>query len=351
MHSKTDKLLIDMKYTPEQLRVLEDLAVAYDASLDATRRLDQLGPILQWRELNGVDYLYERRGAHWTTSRGRRSAATEAMYQADADARSALNECRRGTGSRLNELSALYRALRLPRLPPVIGKICREADRRGLLGTSLMIVGTNAMPAYEVEAQVRFADGLTATHDCHLAWVRRTQLAAVGGTASGPKPVFALLKNVDPSFTVNLERPFLARDSHGYEVELLTSPTSAKTLPDSEDLRPVPLPEQEWLLNGRQVSHVVFDQDNLPMRLVVPDPRWMALHKLWISEKRQRNPKKVEKDREQGKRLAIAVTSFMRAFPVDAEFRAMVPAELTRFLSAFPEGPSTTSPFGSERFE
>ncbi len=46
----------------------------------------------------------------------------------------------------LAERARIYLALQLPLLDPGSRKILREADRRHLLGSHLMVVGTNAMP-------------------------------------------------------------------------------------------------------------------------------------------------------------------------------------------------------------
>jgi hypothetical protein len=53
-----------------------------------------------------------------------------------------------------------------------------------LLGSSLMVVGTNAMAVYEIEARIRFATaaGVDSTLDFDMTWVaaeaRQTTLAA-----------------------------------------------------------------------------------------------------------------------------------------------------------------------------
>src|SRR3546814_2982370 len=52
----------------------------------------------------------------------------------------------------LAESAALYRALRLPLLSTDAGPILRECDKRQLLGSHLLVVGTNAIAAYMVEA-------------------------------------------------------------------------------------------------------------------------------------------------------------------------------------------------------
>ena len=90
--------------------------------------------------------------------------------------------------------------------------------------------------------------------------------------------------------------------------------------------------EQEWLLLGRPLRHVIGATDGTPAPLVAPDPRWMALHKLWLSQKPRRAALKRPKDQAQGLLLLRAVIEAMPAYPVDDAFLAAVPAELKGFL-------------------
>lgn len=323
-----------MRLNPEQLRVLDDAATSYERWNAALRELAAAGPPLRWKSIEGKDYLYERRGNAWGSSRGGRDAKTEAQFERSARAIEVAQAAATASDERLATLAAQYRALRLPRVHPTFGAVCREADRRGLMGTSLLVVGTNSMPAYEIEAQERFAAHLTATQDCDFAWAGPLQFA-VDAAAAAATPFYSLLKAVDPMFTVNQERPWQLRNGAGYEVEILLAPSREKSYPAREPVRPVPMPEQEWLLNGGKVSHVLFDLGNRPLRIVAPDPRWMALHKLWLSSKPGRNPLKVRKDREQGELLARQVVANMKGFPVDAEFRDSAPEVLRPWLAHF----------------
>ena len=53
--------------------------------------------------------------------------------------------------------------------------------------------------------------------------------------------------------------------------------------------------EQEWLLKGRAVRHVIADRENRTCPIFAPDPRWMALHKLWLAQNPERNALKRSK--------------------------------------------------------
>ncbi len=72
--------------------------------------------------------------------------------------------------------------------------------------------------------------------------------------------------------------------------------------------------------------------DGTPAPLVAPDPRWMALHKLWLSQKPRRAAVERPKDQAQGLLLLRAVIEAMQGYPVADAFLAAVPAELRGFL-------------------
>lgn len=49
-----------------------------------------------------------------------------------------------------------------------------------------------------------------------------------------------------------------------------------------ELLKPLPLPEQDWIYLDHPVRRIVCGLDATPAALVVPDPRWFALYKRWL---------------------------------------------------------------------
>lgn len=76
------------------------------------------------------------------------------------------------------------------------------------------------------------------------------------------------------------------------------------------------------------MDQVIGCRDGSPARIVAPDPRWFALHKLWMAAQAKRNPLKRPKDRKQGLALLDAVAEAMPHYPMDASFEAELPDEL-----------------------
>ena len=314
-------------FSDEQARTLVNLAQQYEVWMAADRKLAALPYDLRRKEIKGRDYLYEihDRGGNgrslgpWSEALAERFEAYRAE-KADAKTR------RDASAGKLAETCRLYRALRLPLIAAEAGSILREADRRGLLGKELMLVGTNAMPAYAIEAG-GFIDAPLETQDLDFVW------SAVEPPEH--ERLWPMLKAVDPTFAVNTERPFQARNAAAYEVEILPAPSRMETLAHKDRPRPVPMPEQEWLLKGRPVDHIVVARDGAPARIVAPDPRWFALQKLWLSEKPARNPLKRGKDAKQGRELLDAVYREMPHYPLAAAFKRALPQELAPVMTAW----------------
>ncbi len=313
-------------FSDEQSRLLVNLRQRYEVWMAAEQELAVMPYDLRRKTVSGSTYLYEIRDRSGNgKSLGPMDEVRQAQFQKYHERKDALQAQIKGLRPTLAESAALYRALRLPMLSSEAGPILRECDRRRLLGSHLLVVGTNAIAAYMIEANgtITVPD---ETEDFDLAWVSETPDEA-------ERRVWDMLKAVDPTFTINSERDFQARNAKAYEVELLVAPSRANTLGAKDQPRPVPLPEQEWLLLGRPVDQVIGCRDGSPARIVAPDPRWFALHKLWMSVQAKRNPLKRHKDHTQGLALLDAVATAMPHYPLDDAFKASLPAELAPCLT------------------
>lgn len=309
-------------FSEEQARVVVNLEQAYQVWMEALRTLNDMPYNMRIKEVSGREYLYEvtdRLGS--MKSKGPLDPDRQATFDAYKSEKAELKLRLSASKATLREQGSLYRALRLPLLPTEAGKVLREADRLGFLGEQAMVVGTNALAAYALEANGFIRDAPDATMDFDMA------LTAIDADEDRPT-LWKVLKEADMTYTVNAERPFQARNAKAYEIEILSAPSRSGGQIARDKPRPVPLAEQEWLLNGRPVDRVVGVRDGEAARLVVPDPRWFALQKLWMAEKPGRNPQKKPKDRKQGIALLNAVRQAMPHYPLDAAFYDQLPEPL-----------------------
>jgi len=320
-------------FSDEQLRAAINLADAYEAWLPLARAEPAYADRLLWKTISGRQYLYrirDRRGNG--TSLGPRGPDTERLYTEYQAAKTALRDRAARLSPTLDEAAAVYRALRLPMIDSYAGSLLRELDLRELLGPVVMAAGTTATAAYQLEAASTFDTPAHATRDIDLTWAA---LQPPGGPV-----LWEALHTLDDTFVVNQERTFQARNRDAREIELLVGTERASSVL-AEPLHPIPLPEQDWLYRGQPLRRIVAGLDSRPAALVVPDPRWFALHKRWLSDKPGRDALKKPKDRHQAEMVWAAVRERMPQFPLNDTFRASLPDVLQPSfdqLSAVPHG-------------
>jgi hypothetical protein len=323
-----------LPFSDDAQRIAANLEQAYSFWLDSRRAVQNLPASMYWAERSDSQYLYVKQNATDNgTSLGVRSEATELQLASFTEEKQQAQERASAADALIQTRAALYRRLRMPTLPDKQAEILRKLDIEGLLGTDLMVVGTNAFSAYEWAANAIFPAGNEATQDFDLTWCRGTPvslvLAGTEATKQKSKTLFSVLKSIDSSYKITPRKPYQAVNAEGYEVELLAAP-SCHPLPKEQAFAPMQtLIEQEWLLLGRPVSAVVATVRGRACPLTVPDPRFMALHKLWLADKPERNPAKRDKDRRQGDVLMDAVRHFMQAsYPINVDFVLDVPEDL-----------------------
>ena len=330
-----------LPFSADAQRMAANLEQAYSFWLSARQSLRQLPASMYWAERSGRQYLYVKQsGADSGTSHGVRSPETEQKLEAFTLEKNQALERAASADALIQTRSTLYRRLRMPTLPDKQAEILRKLDVEDLLGTDLMVVGTNAFSGYEWAANAIFPAGNEETQDFDLTWCRDTPASlTIAGTDSekkARKTLFSVLRSIDPSYKINPRKPYQAMDADGYEVELLAAP-SCHPLPKEEAFAPMQtLIEQEWLLLGSPVSAVVATERGRACPLTVPDPRFMGLYKLWLADKPERNPVKRDKDRRQGDVLLDAVRHFMQAsHPLNVDFLFSVPDDLRPTFDAW----------------
>ncbi len=92
------------------------------------------------------------------------------------------------------------------------------------------------------------------------------------------------------------------------------------------------MPGAQWLLDAPKFEHMVVGEDGYPVRMVVPEPRTFALHKLWVSRRPDRNPIKRPRDEAHARIVShLARTHLGLAFVVrdmswlSSELKALLP--------------------------
>lgn len=99
------------------------------------------------------------------------------------------------------------------------------------------------------------------------------------------------------------------------------------------DIRPVPIMGLQWLVNSPVVEVIVLNERGFPAPMRCPDPRYWAVHKLWLSTRDDRDPQKKIRDRQQADMMLKLISERLPQYPMDDDFRRMLPKELSDHLA------------------
>jgi hypothetical protein len=300
----------------EQIRQIIDTEQTFAAWNDARREHDaRFSGSMSWKRVGKYEYLYRKTRRKWS-SLGPRDAETEALYLHFLKGRVEAKKRVSALAQRLNELAPVNRAMRIGRMPSIAARILNALSDAGLFKSSIEVVGTNALFAYERLAGVQFNDGQLATGDIDLLFDARASLSLLSEDVA-TTGVLGLLHKVDRSFARSGKKHFWATNESGYMVDLITpmpknrmtSGGATRIGRSEDDLTAVEIEGLVWLVNSPKVEAIVIDERGFPVTVVCPDPRAFAAHKLWLSERSDRDALRRRRDKSQAELLIRVITA------------------------------------------
>ncbi len=316
-----------------QRRQFVDVVQTFEAWEESKAELAQrfVGS-MRWVERKGHVYLL-RKKASSEISLGRKTDETEEIYRAFRNGRDAERKRCHALYARLREMAPVNRALRLNRVPRLTGRILRHLAAAQVLGQNIFVIGTNSLFLYEALAGVHLTSDLLATVDVDLLWDARQNLslAVKDFRRSG---VIGYLRRADRSFRRSRGELFRAVNREGFMVDLTRPVEDPYVAMDAgtnpEDLVGVGIEGLEWLVNAPKVNGIVIGEDGIPLRCWSVDPRAFALHKVWVSERADRDPVMRARDYAQAQEAVWIARHYLGMELPDPALSAL-PAFMRRF--------------------
>jgi hypothetical protein len=320
----------------EQVRQIVDLEQVFSAYRSARQEWNtQYQGTMSWRVASTGDEYLRRREGTVDKGLGRRNQETEAIKAAFDEAKARVKNKLQGTSATLDQMAPVNKALRIGRVPTTTAKVLRKLDEAGALGRNIIIVGTNALYAYEIRAGVQFSSESLSTGDIDCLFDARARmgLSVIDLKAEG---IIGLLRRADKSFDVTRKGSYTAENSKGFMVDLIMpapkspmSRTRRVKFPQVEgDLEPIEIDGLSWLLNSPKFEAMAVGEDGYPLRIVTPDPRAFALHKYWLSNKVDRDPLKKKRDLLQSNIIMKIIEERFPLLRFDSEDMAYFPKQI-----------------------
>lgn len=318
-----------------QRRVYLDAVQLYEAFISAYQKSRSYRGGMHWKKAKGRQYLFKTRDRYgYGESLGPRSAETEKILAEFQKAKKESKNRLANLKNRLKEQSRFCKAAMIQRVPRIVTGVLRVLEQRNLLGQNILVIGTNAMYAYEAAAGVFLDRPLTATRDMDILWDVRPKLTLFAEDETASIDLLDVLRKADKSFEPVAPGSFRAVNRDGYMVDLIKP--ESKSLVGNDpvrmggpgDLKAAEIRSLHWLISSPKFSQVIIGDDGYPVSMVVPDPRAFAVHKVWLSEQTDREPVKKKRDDDQGLAIALLVIKYMPQYKFESSALRMFPKEV-----------------------
>ncbi|MFH1983598.1 MAG: nucleotidyltransferase domain-containing protein [Pseudomonadota bacterium] len=337
-----ENLVEPKEWSDNQRRIFIDAAQLYEAFIVAFRDGRSYRGGMHWKKSKGKDYLFrstDRLG--YGKSMGPRSPETEKTLEDFRKGKERSKERMASLKQRINEQSRFCKAAAIQRVPKIVTSVLRLLDQHKLLGSSMSVIGTNAIYAYEAASGVFVDRPILATRDMDILWDIRSRLKLV---ADSDRPVVTglldILRKADKSFERHSGQHFRAVNNDGYLVDLVKpEPKPAmmverRRVGEDDDLDAAEIGNLQWLVSSPKFEQVVVGEDGYAAKMVCPDPRSFALHKIWLSGRSDRDPVKKKRDRHQGLTVAYLVARYLPGFSFSADELRMFPMDVFEAANA-----------------
>ena len=327
--------MIFREYTDNQSKFFIDTVQIYDAYKDAFGKNRSYRGGMHWKKSKNKEYLFRTKDRYGNgNSLGPRSDKTEKILVEFQKNKQQITQHFSSLKNRLKEQSRFCKAARIQRVPRIVTTLLRLFEQQNILGQNLMVIGTNALYAYEAAAGVFFEQDIMATSDMDILWDTRPKLILVSVEEPQKTDFMDILRKADKSFEILGKKSFRAVNKDGYMIDLLKAApinvfaNETRQMGGVGDLEAVEVMSLQWLLSSPKFSQTVIGDDGYPALMVVPDPRAFSLHKLWLSKQEDRDPMKRRRDQRQGITAAKVILSYLTQYKFTQSELRMFPADI-----------------------
>ena len=328
--------MVFQEMSDNQRRVYIDAVQLYEAYLAAYHKGRAYRGGMHWKKAKGREYLFRSRDRYgYGKSLGPRSPETENILKEFRKNKQQAKERQEILKERLKEQARFCKAAMIQRVPRVAAETLRHLDRQKLLGRNVLIVGTNALYAYEAAAGAYVDTSITATGDLDILWDVRSRLTLVADDID-KIGLLDILRKADRSFELSGPRSYRAVNRDGYMVDLIKSEPKKMLrrertqMGGSGDLKAAEIKNLHWLIMSPKIYQVVIGEDGFPAAMSVPDPRAFALHKLWLSKQVRREAVKKQRDHDQALSVANLIVKYLPQYKFKSTELRMFPKAILK---------------------
>lgn len=296
-----------LELSETQQRQLVDAESVFQALERAEAEAWQYRGSMFWREQAGRTYLIKLWPDSRQNSLGPQSDETRRIHERFTTRKAEVEARVKELRAQAETMRRLNRALRVGRTPDVLVDVLGVLAK-ARVASHFLVVGTNALFAYETAAGVRFPPDVMETRHADLLFdtAHRSEFLQVMEDAG--LSFLALLQKADKTFQRHELENATAVNSKGYEIDLLRRFPPAELEAQEHPMQITPREEDLWivrastgerLLSVPRFSQVVIATSGSMARMTTVHPLAFARIKRSLSKDPARDPRKATKDAAQ----------------------------------------------------
>ncbi len=289
-----------------------DAEQTWKALLVAERRAANYRGSMFWKRTGEREYLCRQYNALQSKSLGARTPETELILSEFKQGKAEAESNYKGLLEVVERHRRVNTALRVGRTPNTVINLLEEIRKAGLQD-HFLVIGTNALYAYETHAGVRLNGDITATTDVDLLWDSRKRITLLsdGDEHFSKHGLLGIIKKADASFELQTGSEYRAVNSSGYMIDLIKRrPRSLfddkepqQLIKNKNDFWATKIINMDWLLSAPRFRQVVVGVNGGMSEMLTIDPRAFVLYKMYLSEKEDRDPVKKPRDIAQARAM------------------------------------------------
>ena len=318
-----------------------------------TARLEQaaMRGSMFWHTSDDKTYLVRKQGSGKQTSLGPKTPELELVYNRFVTRKNKATERVRALSESLLQQQRFNKAARVGRVPNIVVDLLNEFARVGL-SEHFVVVGTNALFAYESRCGVRIGVDAMVTEDVDLFFDAQKHLKFIAHLERMDETLLAILRRTDKSFQVREDQLYTAINDQGYQVDFIRRPTKLGDVHpmrmaskgDEEAIWAVQVPGGEALASAKRFEQIVTSTTGVMARMRTISPVQFIEIKRASGEDIKRDPKKARKDLLQ----AAIVERLVEEFSIETPAYLGEPLAASDLLSAAPSPESARPRSASE---
>ena len=305
-----------------QIKQFHNSKMLYETYLQALKRfnLSYRYKMIWQKHKDGYELLAKvELGSGKREYLGRKSEATIKLKEDFKSSKIKMKEKLSSLKEKLLKNAKLNKLEGIARTPKELVDIFLKINELGL-DDKLIVIGTNALYAYEARCGLAIEQEHLATRDIDLLNRKEKGISFIFKELMLSTNAIDFLQTIDKSFHKSEEASYRFINDDGVWVELI-NPVSESVKQESykdnlfSDVIPLSMNGMQWLENSRLFQETIISENGKCANITTVHPLEFAIYKQWLSKQETRDYQKHIRDQQQSK----LVTQLIQECMVDIE--------------------------------